>query len=100
MMQIKCPCCQGSGKIEEQAPVHLSPMQFKIYDIVRKSKYGIEGSRLVDKVYADREDGGPDNASISVHVSISILNRRLAPVKQRVGCHARGRGGIYKLVRL
>jgi hypothetical protein len=98
--KIVCPCCLGAGEIEQQSPVHLSTMQLKIYDIVRRSKHGIVGEQLINKVYEDRRDGGPICARLSVHVQISNMNKRLAVVGQRVKATARGRGSVYKLERL
>ncbi len=95
---MKCPCCNGSGEIKEHAPVYLSPMQFKVYDTIRRSPHGITGPRLVDKVYADRHDGGPDYASVSVHVMIKRINDKLKGKKQQIWATNRGRGGVFKLV--
>lgn len=95
---MKCPCCNGTGKIMPYAPVHLPPMQFKVYDIVRRSKYGITGPELVNKVYAGHIDGGPLYASVSVHVMIKRINDKLAGKGQRIWATNRGRGGTFKLV--
>lgn len=100
MVKVKCPCCDGTGQIEERAPVPLSPLQFKVYDIIRKSVHGITGPHLVDRVYADRSDGGPDFASVSVHVMIKRINDKLKPHGQRLGATNRGIGGIFRLERL
>ena len=59
---MRCPCCNGAGEIEPQAPVALTPLQFKIYEAVRRSARGISGPELVSRVYADRIDGGPQGA--------------------------------------
>lgn len=93
-MKIKCPCCQGAGEIEETAPVHLSPMQLKIYKAVRYAHYGLSSTELANKVYADRDDGGPLWASTSVCVQVKRLNERLAAVGQKVGC---GNGKLFRL---
>lgn len=93
---MKCPCCQGSGVIPDQAPVHLSPLQLRIYDIVRKHRYGISGPMLADRVYADREDGGPDSAKVSICVQIVRANKRLVPAGQKITC---GNGKLYRLER-
>lgn len=96
-MKIVCPCCNGIGEIEQKSPVQLTPMQFRIYDIVRRSPHGIEGPQLVDRVYADRADGGPDFASRSVHVQIKNMNERLAMAQENIHASSRGRGGLYRL---
>ena len=100
MVKVRCPCCEGSGEIEEGAPVPLSPMQLCIFDIVRKSKYGVPGPALVDRVYADWADGGPINAYNSVQVQIRRLNDRLAKAGLRIASETHGEGGGYKLERI
>lgn len=100
MVMITCPCCAGKGEIEERAPVPLSPMQFRIYDIVRRSKYGIDGKTLVSRLYANREDGGPVNADISVRVQIVRINERLAPVKLRIGSGTKGHNSPLRIQNL
>lgn len=96
MNEITCPCCFGTGRIEEQSPVPLTPLQFLIYDKVRRSKYGITGSDLVKSIYEDRIDGGPEWAQASMATTIFRLNVRLKLVGQRVRS---GNGGnrSYKL---
>jgi hypothetical protein len=89
----------GKGEIEERAPVPLSPIQFRIYDIVRRSKYGIPGTALVDRVYAHRSDGGPINAYNSVQVQIKRANERLAKAGIRITSETHGEGGGYRLER-
>ena len=94
--KVTCPCCFGTGQIEQQAPVPLTPMQFQIFDTVRRAKYGIGGQLLTDRVYADHPDGGPVSGYKSVQVQITHLNRRLAKANLRVG--AALRGGPYFLL--
>lgn len=94
MSKIKCPCCNGTGEIEQDAPVYLSPMQLKIYNIVRK-RNGILPSDLVNRVYATDPDGGPEFAQISVRVAIVKANARLAAAGERI---AGGRTQFYKLI--
>jgi hypothetical protein len=98
-MTITCPCCGGSGQIEEQAPVPLTPLQFKIYDAVRRSKHGLGSRALIDRVYADRIDGGPDNPINTICQTIKNMNARLAVVGQRVHGTTRGVGSVYRLQR-
>jgi len=86
---IPCPCCDGKGEIEERSPVPLSPLQFKIYDAVRRAKYGIDGSHLVSIVYNDRKDGGPDFAASSVRVTIHRINKKLQKVGRRISSNRR-----------
>lgn len=98
---LVCPCCNGKGEIEQITPVPLTRMQTKIYEIVAAAKdRGIAGPDLIRKVYEDRFDGGPDYGDISVHVTLMRMNKRLASAKQAINCTVRGRGGVFKLVRL
>lgn len=99
-MTITCPCCAGKGKIEERAPVPLSPMQFRIYDIVRRSKYGIDTVGLVERVYSGQEDGGPLYAHRSVRTQITRANKRLLEAKLRIATGRQGPGNRYHLQHL
>ena len=74
---ITCPCCGGRGEIEEKAPVPLSPLEFAIYDTVRRCPDGINVHELADRVYAGRRDGGPEYAGSSIRVTIMRVNRKL-----------------------
>ena len=89
---MKCPCCNGTGKVDGP-PVHMSPMQNRVWDIVRHAADGIESAALIDRIYADRADGGPAYASKTVHVAICRLNKRLRLVDQRI----HGVGSVYRL---
>ena len=93
---MKCPCCGGTGEIDPKAPVDLSPLQFRIYDIVRRAKDGIPGPLLIDRVYAHYPDGGPLTASRSVYVQIRRMNERLAAVRERVA----STGSVYRLLKI
>ena len=92
-MKITCPCCQGSGEIEEMSPVYLPPLQYRVWDIVRRAGAGIPMATLVDKVYADRVNGGPTHGKTSVYVSIYHLNQRLKETGQRISI----RGSVCRL---
>jgi len=100
MALITCPCCAGRGEIEEKAPVPLHPLEFRIWDVVRRSPGGISGRALTERVYADRADGGPDCADNVVRVTIVRVNRKLAPAGLRIACNKNGRSFGYKLQRL
>ena len=96
--KITCPCCFGTGQIEQRAPVPLSPMQFQIFDIVRRSKYGIAGPVLTDRLYADRADGGPVSGRKSMQTQVVQLNKRLAKANLRIG--AKTMHGPYCLLQI
>ena len=90
---IKCPCCNGTGEIEPHTPVYLSRMQSRVWHFVRTAGAGIEGEKLVAKVYADDVDGGPLTARRSISVIINKANQRLAKAGQRIVA----RGTVYRL---
>jgi hypothetical protein len=92
---MKCPCCNGTGEIEDRPPVLLPPLQHRIWDIVRKSN-GIAVADLVERVYAGTKDGGPQNPRNTISVSVHHANVRLAAANMRlVSSH-----GQYWLQRL
>lgn len=100
MKQIKCPCCDGTGTIEEGPPIPLPVMQAKIYDIVRRQKQGITSADLVTKVYEDHADGGPDFAAISVRVMIKRINDKLKSCNQRIRATNKGLGAVLYMERI
>jgi hypothetical protein len=63
-------------------------------------KGSIGGAELVDRLYAHRHDGGPDNARNTMHVTISQMNKRLAAINQRIKCEHRGPGSTFNLYQL
>jgi hypothetical protein len=96
---MKCPCCNGVGEIEDAAPVHLSPMEHRIWNTVRRSKHGITITDLTAHVYADRPDGGPISARHCIWVLTHAANKRLAAAKQRITA-TKGHGSVYRLEHL
>ncbi len=103
-MTTKCPCCNGTGEVSGQivdpAPVPLTRMQYRIWDILRRSD-GISIAALVDRTYADRASGGPQHARESVYVSISKANKQLAVVGQKiVSLRAGGSDRVYRVMQL
>jgi hypothetical protein len=96
-MMLRCPTCNGSREIEPQAPVPLAPLEFAIWDVVRRSKYGLDATAIADKVYANRYDGGPEFARTCVHLTIRRANRRLAAAGQQIVSSNRNRGSVYRI---
>jgi len=92
---ITCPCCFGTGQIENRAPVPLTPQQFQIFDIVRRSKHGIASPALADRLYADHQDGGPVSGHKCVQTQVVQINKRLARANLRIG--PKTRNGPYFL---
>lgn len=98
-MKIQCPCCNGTGTVELNAPVSLSPMEKQIYLIVRRcTEQGISSDAIRTLLYADREDGGP-NGFKTLHVQVMKINRKLRAgnIGHRVRANRRGTGALYRL---
>ena len=96
---IVCPCCNGTGEIVEKCPVYLTPLQYRIWDLVRRSADGIGGRDLVDVIYAGNSNGEPPYAMTSVHVTIRNANVRLAAANQKIISNG-GRTSTYRLKHL
>ena len=95
---LKCPTCNGTGKYDEEPPgIYLTPLERRLWEIVRKAKYGIDGRTLIDRAYADRIDGGPASADTSIYCTIRSANQKLVSVGQRIGCPTRNRGSRYTI---
>ncbi len=88
-----CPTC-GHPVPDDYVPgLILSPEQKKIFKIVcRRSPEGISQDDLANILYADRRDGGPNNAQVTIRTTIYNINRKLIPYRLRI----LGRGG-YRL---
>jgi hypothetical protein len=98
-MKMKCPCCEGTGEIEDVIPMFLTPNQRTIYSTVMRSKGGAPGTKLVDALYSHRADGGPLFAWDSLHVTIYNMNKLLASIGERLCADKRGSGAVYRLHR-
>jgi hypothetical protein len=81
--------------------VALTPMQFRVWDTLRKSRDGLTAPGLAAKVYSDRHDGGPLFASRCVFAAIKSANRRLRAAGVEIASTTpRVRGGAYKIQRI
>lgn len=90
----RCACC---GQIIPPAdhPFRNAEVKRKIYDAISKHPEGLNRKTIVDLVYGDDPDGGPENMNvISVHVK--KMNPRLAPQGLRIT----STGGPYSTYRL
>lgn len=97
MTSIICPCCAGKGEIEGDAYELLTPMQKRIYAAIRDNAGKLGGERLINMLYGDRFDGGPDYPWDSIHVTIHNMNKLLAPLGQRIRASRRGPGATYMI---
>jgi len=97
MSQVKCcPACKRPFAPEVQVGGILRQ---RLYDYVARNPQGVTRQQIIDYVYHDDANGGPDNPNI-IPVVVKHVNNRL-----EAGGHAiriRGWGGpgsTYKLVR-
>ena len=95
-----CPCCGQDWEARSQLDAMLdalSPVARRAVSIIAR-RPGIRGRDLADAVYADAEDGGPENA-IGTIASVLVHNRQRM---KAYGYAARGRqgGGGYWLIRI
>lgn len=74
----------------------LSPTQERILSALAARPMGT--AELVNAIYGDREDGGPDSAVGAVKVQICLMRRKLVPEGWDITRAARERP--YRLVRL
>lgn len=101
-MNVTCPCCLGRGKVElkEPPPVPMASLPAQLYRVV-KAKPGLLGAnQIVEVLYADDIDGGPEEAVKCVHVMINRMNKLLAGVGEKIKADRRGPGATYSIVKL
>lgn len=88
-----CPCC---GAIVYKEPMFNSKIKQGILDFVRRHP-GASAKKIIDTVYSDREDGGPESFNIvAVHIS------GMRPVLRKNGLDikaTRGPWSMYNLVK-
>lgn len=58
-------------------PPSLSKIQFKIFWFVARRPQGVTRQEIFDFVYGGREDGGPYDKVVEVH--LNHINKKLAP---------------------
>lgn len=94
-----CQCC-GHPLPTDEAEAMLSPLQSKLYRIVKRAgSNGIASADISDSLYANRSDGGPPTARNVICVTAKRLRRNLEPFGLAVVA-TRGAGSRYYLVPL
>jgi len=91
---ITCPCCKGFGHLDVDETVHFTPSQQRIFDALRSRPRTC--AELVDLLYAEREDGGPDFAATTVHVFVNQMRGKLKPHGMTIRSGG-GPGAVYRL---
>lgn len=80
-----CPCCEqalpeSADLLAVASRAGLSPTQGQIMALLARSPgVWVSTRRILETVYGDRADGGPDYASTCVRVQISLMRKKLAP---------------------
>lgn len=95
-MTQRCPCCK---QIIPPARLFLGqPIKRRIYEFIAAHPEGVDRRRIIENVYADDINGGPEFANvISVHI------KKMRPVLKDIGLtisSMRGRGSVYRLVEI
>ncbi len=103
-----CPAC--GGFIGEAAPIgdvldSMMDSHRKIILSVLSKKPGriVDKNRLIEAVYGDRADGGPDSTDSAINVHLHRLRKDLSAFGWSIICIGRnsgdfGHGGSYKLM--
>jgi hypothetical protein len=98
MKATSCKCC-GHPIVSDEISAALTPLQRRIFNVVKNAgTAGIRGKDVMDIVYADDINGGPDNTNI-IAVVASQANRRLVRFGVKISGR-RGPGGGLKLEKL
>lgn len=93
-----CKCC-GHPIVADEIGVVLTPLQRRIFNIVKTAgTAGIRGKDIMELVYANVSNGGPDSTNI-IAVVASQMNRRLAQFNLKIKGR-RGPGGMFTLERV
>ena len=91
--------CSHCGQvIPVPNPFQHQPVKRRIYDFVKNHPGGSNRNQIIDAVYADDPDGGPEHAAtISMHVY--QMRRVLNPLGLTI-TSPRGRGASFRLVEI
>jgi hypothetical protein len=97
MTRVVCPCCLGSGEVDEVDDMALTYMERRVFKSINASA-GISVHEIVRDVYSDRVDGGPETARECINTTIRRLNRKIAARGRIVkASNRRGKGSVYRV---
>lgn len=105
---MNCPCC-GSDMGDKTIPadaldqVRMSPqLRVILRRLVRHHPRAVPRAIIVNDLWSDRRDGGPEGWEKSLHVQLMRLRRTLKPVGYTVTTISGGRDapGEYLLERV
>jgi hypothetical protein len=89
-----CPACRRP--FPPLLVVH-GPVRQRVVDLIANRPDGITRAELLDLVYADDPNGGPDTPN-TISVLVKNANAELAALGYRIEPAWRGRGARYRLV--
>src|SRR6516164_5920763 len=96
-MQILSHCPRCKQLIPPKDLFRSQPVKARIYEFIAAHPEGVTRQQILDRVWADDIDGGPEFANVvSVHV------KAMRPILEREGVTitcARGPGATYRLER-
>jgi len=93
-----CKCC-GHPLVSDEIGVVLTPLQRRIFNVVKRAgTAGISGGDIMDEVYANTRDGGPDSTNI-IAVVANHANKRLSQFNIKIQ-GKRGVGGRFTLEKI
>lgn len=88
-MSAVCKCCGHPIVSDDPIIAILTPLQRRIYNMVKAAgAAGIGASTIMERIYANDINGGPDSSNV-VSVVVNQMNRRLASFNLKI----KGRGG-------
>jgi DNA-binding response OmpR family regulator len=91
-----CPTCRQI--IPPRDLFHGQPRRRAIYEYIAAHPEGVSRAQILDHVWADDIDGGPEYPN-----TISVLVKAMRPVLAREGMRivcGKGRGSVYRLAAL
>ena len=95
-----CPCCQQPVTLDPMAEARaaLAPLQRAVLDAVLR-RPGLSRDEIMDRVYSEDPNGGPDCGSSVIGAHLYQANKRLQRFGFRITCGSGRRTG-YRLERL
>jgi len=89
-------CCPACGQVIIDSPNHLSPMQRRIFDLVKKLGQA-HSEVLVERIW--NESNTPAWPKQTLHVHIHNVNRKLYHLGLAIRSTNRGCWSAYRLVK-
>jgi DNA-binding response OmpR family regulator len=95
VQKFSCPCCGSdigeAASLDAVAEAVSSPTRNTILEMLaRNIGRPVRRDTMIDRLYGDRPDGGPDAASSILMVQVSRLRREIEPFGWTV---SNGKGG-------